>query len=585
MEVNGLSQQADAFWNFLAYLKEYVKMSKSLLHSNKGDSSRTRLLSALAENMRPFLRADISFVGYRDIGEEPAVWLNIVPETVEPWNEFSQSSPLIKHLKLMEWCFLYQELEQNWNGTAYVFLDQELERFPIVFRGAITALAISRLTLQEREYFLFFCDINDHTGEGTRYTDFDKATLDVATGLLGAGFESGVRGGKRAERNEFLSDLIQDFDTSIQTLLMNLSSVLSKLHPQYATLRQMVLQSTSSARHLALLVDTIKLSSSENELSNEPLVITEITNLLQDAVDMFDLETQEHGIVIQPPKAYDGQNFPALPVYPTQLTIAFKNILHYAIVYSQNEKGAYFPIQISGCYIANKYYAVDFLSFGPEIVKEGDEQDFNLSVREHSIAEKEPTNYSLGLGLTFVKRIVDNHNGSLNVDSAPTLPGLFQNRVRILLPLEGPTRKTYDVFLLCDKTDVEAVKVLANRLRQAGMNPWFAVWNLVPGDPRQETVEKALANYNIIIVFWGSKGLTGWENEDMRVAIESCIDNRDRKIIPVALPEVEISDQDIPPTLRRRIWVRFLHLDDLDAFRALVGGIRGEPPGPGPEPQ
>lgn len=580
MGTNGPSQQADAFWNFLAYLRKYVEMSKNLLQSSKSDSGRTRLLSALADYMRPVLRADISFVGYRDIGEEPTDWLYIVRETVKPWNEISPSSPLIKHLKLMEWCFLYEELEQNWNGTAFVMMDQQLDQFPVVFRGSVTALAISRVILQEREYFLFFCDVSEYTGVSPRYNEFDKVMLDVATGLLGAGFESGVRGGKRAERSEFLYDLIQDFDTSIHTLLINLSSVLSKLHPQYTTLRQMVLQSTGSARHLALLVDTIKLSSFNTELSNEPLVTTEITDLLQDAIDMFNLETQEQGIVIQPPNAYDSRPFPTLPVYPVQLTIAFKNILHHAIVYSRNERGTYFPIQISGCHIGNEYYAIDFLSFGPEIVREGDEQDLRLGIREHPLAEKEPANYSLGLGLTFAKRIIDNHNGDLRIDSNPTLPSLFQNRVRIILPLKGPNRKTYDVFLLCDNTDIELVKELADRLRQAEMNPWFTIWNIIPGDPRQEAVEKALENYNIIIVFWGSKGLTGWENEEMRVAIEKCIDDKDCRIIPVALPGVDISEQDIPPTLRRRTWVRFRNLDDLDAFRMLISGIRGEQPGP-----
>ena len=163
METNGPNQQADVFWNFLGYLRKCVEVSRKLLQSSADDSGRTQLLSALAEYMRPVLRADISFVGYRDIGEEPAAWLNIVPETIKPQSNLAQPPMLIKRMRLVEWCFPYQELEQNWNGTAIVYFNQQLERLPTVFHGSVTALAISRLILPEREYFLFFCDINEYT--------------------------------------------------------------------------------------------------------------------------------------------------------------------------------------------------------------------------------------------------------------------------------------------------------------------------------------------------------------------------------------------------------------------------------------
>lgn len=583
MGANGPNQQADAFWNFLAYLRKYVEMSKNLLKSSQSDSGRTRLLSALAEYMRPILRADMSFVGYRDIGKEPAAWLNIVPDTIKPQTRLLRPPPLIKRLKVMEWCFLYEELEQNWNGTAIVFLDQQLAKFPVVFRGSVTALAISKVTLQEREYFLFFCDIDEYTGTGARYNEFDKVMLDVATGLLGAGFESGVRGGKRAERNEFLSDLIRDFGVSIESLLTDLDSLQSSLPDRWTNARQKALQCTTSARHLDLLYDTIQLSLSdtESELWDEPLVHTRIDELLQETIQMYAFEAQERGIEIQGPRQYDGRPFPIIPVYPTQLTIAFRNIVHNAIVHPPDERGTFSSLQISGLHLANQRYAIDFQSYGPQIVEDKDTQESTTTPDRQTTARPDPARRGQKLNIATVNRIVENHSGEIEIESNPALLGRFQTRVRIILPMEGPQRKAYDVFLLCDSVDTEQVKVLASRLRQAGMNPWFAIWDIIPGDPRQEAIEEALENYKTIAVFWGSKGITGWQNEEMRVAIQKCIDNKDCRIIPVALPGVEISDQIIPPTLIRRTWVKFQHLDDLEAFRVLVSGIRGEPPGPG----
>jgi hypothetical protein len=54
------------------------------------------------------------------------------------------------------------------------------------------------------------------------------------------------------------------------------------------------------------------------------------------------------------------------------------------------------------------------------------------------------------------------------------------------------SEKRYDVFLSHNSADKPAVEYLAQRLRQGGLKPFLDKWHLVPGDPWQGALEKAL---------------------------------------------------------------------------------------------
>lgn len=139
---------------------------------------------------------------------------------------------------------------------------------------------------------------------------------------------------------------------------------------------------------------------------------------------------------------------------------------------------------------------------------------------------------------------------------------------------------TYDVFLSHATPDKPAVEELARKLRDEGLVPFLDKWNLVPGDPWQEALEDALDQSRTCAVFVG-KAFGGWQNEEMRSALETRVGNRSFRVIPVLLPGGrEPGKEELPRFLRRLTWVDFrAGLDDPEAFKRLLSGIRGVAPG------
>ena len=99
-------------------------------------------------------------------------------------------------------------------------------------------------------------------------------------------------------------------------------------------------------------------------------------------------------------------------------------------------------------------------------------------------------------------------------------------------------------------------------------------------------VEAALAECAACAVIIGPGGFGPWHHEEMQVAISRRVNDRERafRVIPVLLPGVERPERSkLPGFLTATAWVEFRDtLDDADAFRRLLCGIRGVEPGPGP---
>ena len=143
----------------------------------------------------------------------------------------------------------------------------------------------------------------------------------------------------------------------------------------------------------------------------------------------------------------------------------------------------------------------------------------------------------------------------------------------------------FDVFLSHNSQDKPAVEELAHRLDKEGIKVWLDKWNLIPGDPWQEAIEEALQQCRTCAVFVSPKGISPWENEEMRAAINRRVNSgRGRfRVVPVLLPGAVREERGRLPTfLVATIWVEFRNsLDDKEAFHRLVCGIKGIPPGKG----
>jgi len=143
----------------------------------------------------------------------------------------------------------------------------------------------------------------------------------------------------------------------------------------------------------------------------------------------------------------------------------------------------------------------------------------------------------------------------------------------------------YDVFLSYHRADEAAVRQVAGYLAtNVGLEVFFDQWNLIPGEPWQEAIEEALAEAASCAVFIGTRGIGPWEHEEMRVAIDRRVGDRDFRVIPVLLPGARRGDRGrLPSFLTRATWVEFRQeLEEQRVLTRLVAGIRGRSPGPDP---
>jgi WD40 repeat protein len=141
-----------------------------------------------------------------------------------------------------------------------------------------------------------------------------------------------------------------------------------------------------------------------------------------------------------------------------------------------------------------------------------------------------------------------------------------------------------DVFLSHSSPDKPAVKLLGLRLKQEwGLKTWLDEWNLIPGEPWQAAIEKALADCATCAVFIGPAASGPWQNEEMRAAIDRQVRESQGgfRVIPVLLPGARRPERSrLPAFLEARTWVEFRDkLDDDEAFHRLVCGITGKEPG------
>ncbi len=139
----------------------------------------------------------------------------------------------------------------------------------------------------------------------------------------------------------------------------------------------------------------------------------------------------------------------------------------------------------------------------------------------------------------------------------------------------------HHVFLSYSQENQDFVDVLARRLQgDARLSFWFGPWHSIPGQPLQEQMEEALWAAGACAVFIGSGQIEGWQNEQMRVAIQTRVeDEPGYRVIPVLTPGADRpTRRELPAFLRRYEMVEFRGPDDEGAFKRLLAGILGVPP-------
>lgn len=144
----------------------------------------------------------------------------------------------------------------------------------------------------------------------------------------------------------------------------------------------------------------------------------------------------------------------------------------------------------------------------------------------------------------------------------------------------------FDAFLSYTREDRPVVEKIAKRLEDEGrLRVFLDRWNLVPGEPWQDAIEKALSNSASCVIFLGPSGIGPWANEEIMVAVDERVRAHSFRVIPVLLPGAEKDKGEaLPRFLKRLSWVKLSHeTGNTDAFARIVAGIRGRAPGRMPE--
>ena len=96
-------------------------------------------------------------------------------------------------------------------------------------------------------------------------------------------------------------------------------------------------------------------------------------------------------------------------------------------------------------------------------------------------------------------------------------------------------------------------------------------WNLIPGEPWQEAIEKSLQSRATCAVFIGPSGTGPWQNEEMHVGLDSRDDGVQPSGHPSAFSGADRADPNTLPDFRGHMTrVSFRNgLDDAIAFNPL----------------
>ena len=134
-----------------------------------------------------------------------------------------------------------------------------------------------------------------------------------------------------------------------------------------------------------------------------------------------------------------------------------------------------------------------------------------------------------------------------------------------------PSEFQYDVFLSHNAKDKPRVRMLAERLKQAGLRVWFDEWNVRSGDIIALKVDEGLEQSRVLLLCISPNALaSGWVALERSTAVHRDPANVDRRFIPLLL-----ADCDLPDTLRRYKYVDFREEAEA-AFAELLAVCRPE---------
>lgn len=193
-------------------------------------------------------------------------------------------------------------------------------------------------------------------------------------------------------------------------------------HLQEAELRAFSRIENASQR-MSSLIDDLLLYSHVSQKPHEKESV-DLNENLQRVLEDLDLDIQEKGGVIT------ADSLPVVKGYKRQLQQLFQNLLSNAIKYSKTNVPPRINIRATtACENNIPYYVISIEDNGIGFEPEHAGKIFQMFTRLHGKNEYSGT----GVGLSIVKKVVENHNGLIKVESTPGKGSTF----RVLLAKDG----------------------------------------------------------------------------------------------------------------------------------------------------
>jgi hypothetical protein len=131
------------------------------------------------------------------------------------------------------------------------------------------------------------------------------------------------------------------------------------------------------------------------------------------------------------------------------------------------------------------------------------------------------------------------------------------------------------VFLAHNSQDKPQVRIVADALKQKGIDTWLDEEQIPPGVMFQEHLQKAIAEIDFALIFIGKNGVGQWQTIEIQAFFSKLVKSR-IPVIPVLLPGVRNLPKDMV-FLREINYVQFLDdIKDQNTINKIVWGITGK---------
>ncbi len=228
-------------------------------------------------------------------------------------------------------------------------------------------------------------------------------------------------------KSEFLSHMSHDLRTPINGIL-GMLTILEKSQDDLELQRQCQKKIRVSTEHLLSLVnDVLQVSKLESGSPTEVAEPYDLHDTLEDCISILSPLAEERRIRLVMDQA--GLQHTKMIGNPLHLRQILMNVIDNALKYNRPHGSVLIQVKETACQGQNANYLFVVEDTGIGIGEEFKEHIFEPFTQEHQNAR---THYNgVGLGMSIVKKLVDQHKGTVEIDSQIGKGSV----VRITLPL------------------------------------------------------------------------------------------------------------------------------------------------------